>query len=127
MKGLLFFILFLVTLTGAAGCATSNYSYGRDFDSKNVALISKGKTTSAEMTTLFGQPFTKQVVSETDENWTYIYSTSTAKAQSYLITTKVESTTQQKTLTVLMKNGIVTNYTFTETNPPSSTNSEPGK
>ena len=127
MKRLLTFITFLATLLFAPGCATSNYSYGRDFDSKNVALISKGKTTSAEVIALFGQPFSKQVINETEEHWNYIFSTGTAKAQSYIITTKVESTVQQKTLDVLLKNGIVTNYTFTDGTSPSSTNSEPGK
>ena len=62
----------------------------------------------------FGEPFTKTVLSETEEKWLYTYSSGTASAQSYVFTMKVESTGRQKTLDILLKNGVVTNFTFTD-------------
>jgi len=108
------FVLCLVFLFSVVGCATSSYSVGRDFSNQNVSMIVKGKTTSADLVQLFGEPFTKTVMSETEEKWIYTYSSGTATAQSYVLTMKVESKGNQKTLDVLLKNGIVTNFTFTE-------------
>ena len=50
------------------GCATSTYSVGKPFPSENVSQIVKGKTTSQDLIRLFGEPFTKTVLSATDEN-----------------------------------------------------------
>lgn len=70
---------------------------------------------------MFGEPFSKTVLSETEEKWIYTYSSGTASAQSYVFTTKVESTGTQKTLDILLKNDVVTNFTFTEGPGPTST------
>ncbi|MDH4847956.1 hypothetical protein E8E71_30035 [Pseudomonas sp. BN605] len=74
------------------GCATSHYEAGRDFPSASVASISKGKTTTAELKTLFGEPYAKSAVSETDEKWVYTYTSGSAHAQSYVVTMKVTTT-----------------------------------
>lgn len=103
-----------VVLMFAAGCATSSYTYGRDFPGENVKQIVKGKTTSAELVRIFGEPFSKHVMSETEEKWIYTYSSGTASAQSYVISTKVQTTGQQKMLDVLIKNGVVANFAFNE-------------
>ncbi|MEW8509044.1 MAG: hypothetical protein AB2598_20350 [Candidatus Thiodiazotropha sp.] len=95
-------------------CATSNYSVGNDFPSNNVSKIEKGKTTTMELIRLFGDPFSKTVISSTSEKWIYTYSAGTATAQSYLVKTKVEAKGIQKTLDILIENGVVSNYTFTE-------------
>jgi len=113
MKSIMF-VLGLVFLVSVAGCATSSYSVGRDFSSQDVSKIVKGKTTSADLVQLFGEPFTKTVISETEEKWIYTHASGTATAQSYVVTMKVESKGNQKTLDVLLKNGIVTNFAFTE-------------
>jgi len=42
----------------------------------------------------------------------------TANAQSYVFTTKVQTTGQHKTLDVLLKNGTVTNFTYTDRPEP---------
>ncbi len=55
------------------GCATSHYTAGRDFPSASVASITKGKTTTTELKSLFGEPYAKSAVSETDEKWIYTY------------------------------------------------------
>jgi hypothetical protein len=100
------------------GCATSSFKVGNDFSSANVSKIVKGKTTSNEMISLFGEPFTKSVISATDEKWIYMYSNGTAKAQSYIVTMKVETTGTQKTLDVLITDGVVSNFAYTEKDNP---------
>ena len=112
-----YWILLIVIILGS-GCATSSYSVGTDFSSVNIDRIVKGKTTSQEMIQLFGEPFSKSVVSAEDEKWMYMYSKGTAKAQSYVITMKVETTGTQKMLDVLIKNGVVINFAYTEKDNP---------
>jgi len=118
MKSLsiLFFTMSLLLLLS---CATSNYKIGNDFSSDNVKKIVKGKTTSNELVVLFGQPFTKYVMSETETKWTYTYHQGTSTAETYIVTTQVKTTGTQKTLDILLKNGIVSNFTFTESDIPS--------
>ena len=106
--------LSLVVVLFVSGCATSSYSVGRDFPSQNVSKIVKGKTTSTELVRLFGEPSFKTVISATEEKWIYTHSSGTASAQSYVFTTKVQTTGQQKMLDILLKNGVVTNFAFTE-------------
>ncbi|MFU0837255.1 MAG: Outer membrane protein assembly factor BamE [Pseudomonas fragi] len=96
------------------GCATSHYTAGRDFPSASVASITKGKTTTTELKSLFGEPYAKSAVSETDEKWIYTYTNGSAHAQSYVVTMKVTTTGTQKTLDVLIRNDVVINYTFSE-------------
>jgi outer membrane protein assembly factor BamE (lipoprotein component of BamABCDE complex) len=103
-----------------SGCATSHYSTGRDFPSANVSQISKGKTTTSELQSLFGEPFAKSPVNETDEKWVYTYTNGSAHAQSYIVTMQVTTTGTQKTLDVLIRNGVVINYTFTDGPLPGS-------
>lgn len=105
-----------------SGCATSSYSTGRDFDSSSVNQIIKGETTRADLLQMLGQPFSKTVMSENEEKWIYMYSSGTAKAQSYVFTMKVESTGRQKMLDILLRDGIVTNYTYNEGPMPGSLN-----
>lgn len=104
-----------------AGCATSNYSVGRDFPSENVSKIVKGKTTAKELVQMFGQPYMKTVISATEERWMYTYSHGSATAQSYVFTMNVQSKGTQKTLDLLLKNGVVENYTFAEGPAPAAT------
>ncbi|MBV7513649.1 hypothetical protein [Pseudomonas sp. PDM25] len=105
------------------GCATSHYTSGRDFPTENVPSIVKGKTTASNLKTLFGEPFAKSPVNETDEKWVYTYATGSAHAQSYVVTMKVTTTGTQKALDVLMRDDVVINYTFTEGAAPSNSTS----
>lgn len=109
----------MITL-GLSGCATSSYTVGRDFMSTNISQIVKGKTTSSELVALVGEPYTKTVLSETDEKWIYMYSAGTAKAQSYVFSMDVQTTGTQKTLDVLISEGVVVNYAYTEAALPYS-------
>lgn len=115
-----FRIIIIVTLVilSLSGCATSSYSVGKNFPSENVSQIVKGKTTSEGMISLFGEPYSKTVISATSEKWIYMYSEGTSKAQSYIVTMDVKTTGTQKTLDVLITDGIVENYTFTEGQSP---------
>jgi len=95
------------------GCASGNYSVGNDFSAEQVTQIVKGETTTDELVAWFGQPYSKVVISESETKWMYIHTKGSAKMQSYLVTAKYTSSGTQKMLDVLVKNNIVTNYTFT--------------
>jgi len=103
-----------------SGCATSDYTSGKDFPSSSVPRIVKGKTSSDELKALFGEPFAKSPINETDEKWIYTYSKGSAHAQNYVVTMKITTTGIQKTLDVLIRNNTVINYTFTEGPTPGS-------
>jgi hypothetical protein len=109
-----------LSLTALFGCATSTFSVGTDFPIEKTVVIEKGKTTASELSQIFGEPYSKSVISENEEKWIYFYSASTAKAQSYIVTMDVKTTGIQKTLDVLLKNDVVVNYTITQNNNPSS-------
>ena len=108
----------LIVISTLSGCATSSYSIGKNFSSENVSQIVKGKTTSEEMINLFGEPYSKTVISATDEKWIYMHSEGTAKARSYIVTMDVKTTGTQKMLDVLITDGVVANFTFTEGQNP---------
>ncbi|MBD8123617.1 hypothetical protein IFT62_20630 [Pseudomonas lutea] len=118
MKSLIMAIGVCIALSG---CATSHYTAGRDFSSANVSSITKGKTTTTELKSIFGEPYAKSAVSETDEKWIYTYTNGSAHAQSYVVTMKVTTTGIQKTLDVLIRNDVVINYTFSEGPAPGTT------
>lgn len=104
-----------------SACATSHYSTGRDFASANVSQIVKGKTTTAELENLFGEPFAKTPVNETDEKWAYSYTDASTHAQSYIVSMQVTTKGTRKALDLLIRNGVVINYTFTDGPLPGST------
>lgn len=107
----------LFAVNGLSGCATGGYSVGKDFNSSAVSQIVKGKTTKDDVVRMFGEPFSKTVASENEEKWMYIHDAGTVKAQSYVFTTTAQVTSQKKTLDILLRNGIVINYTYLEGQP----------
>ncbi len=109
MKRLLIIITCLTLITGCV--YTSNYEVGKAFDEEKVSQIVKGKTTETELISMFGQPFTKAVVSDTDSKWVYSYSKGSASAQAF--TMKTESNMKMSTLDILVRDGVVINYAFT--------------
>ena len=76
--------------------------------------IAKGETTATNLVELFGEPFSKTVVSGNEEKWIYTYQSGTASAQSYLVTMKTKTEGSMKTLDILLKDGTVVNYTYNE-------------
>lgn len=118
MKHLLPILIALVI----AACATSEFNYGRDFPTANVPKIEHGITTKEQMVSYFGEPFQKSVIGTSQEKWIYMYTSGKSKAQSYIVTMKVESTGSSKMLDVLIENGVVVNHTFTEGENPYNIN-----
>ena len=102
-------------------CATSHFTAGRDFPSASVTSITKCKTTTSDLKSLFGEPYAKSAISETDEKWIYTQANGSAHAQSIVVTMKVTTTGTQKTLDVLIRNDVVINYTFSEGPAPGTT------
>tara|TARA_R100000935_G_C2774288_1_gene138945 strand:+ start:318 stop:689 length:372 start_codon:yes stop_codon:yes gene_type:complete len=109
-----FIVMVSLAVLSLSGCATSSYSVGKNFASENVAQIVKGKTTSEELIVLLGEPYTKTVLSASDEKWIYMHSEGTTKAQSYIVSMEVKTTGTQKMLDVLISNGVVANFAYTE-------------
>ncbi|MBY0418861.1 MAG: hypothetical protein K2W88_12475 [Pararheinheimera sp.] len=109
-----FIVMASVVVVALSGCATSSYSVGKNFASENVSQIVKGKTTSEELIMLLGEPYTKTVLSASDEKWIYMHSEGTTKAQSYIVSMNVTTTGTQKMLDVLISNGVVANFAYTE-------------
>ena len=109
-----FIVMVLLAVLSLSGCATSTYSVGKNFASENVPQIVKGKTTSEDLISLLGEPYTKTVLSASDEKWIYMHSEGTAKAQSYIVSMDVKTKGTQKMLDVLISNGVVVNFAYTE-------------
>lgn len=109
-----FIVMASVVVLALSGCATSSYSVGKNFASENVSQIVKGKTTSEELIMLLGEPYTKTVLSASDEKWIYMHSEGTTKAQSYIVSMNVKTTGTQKMLDVLISEGVVANFAYTE-------------
>jgi hypothetical protein len=104
------------------GCAfafqRSTYKVGFDFPSENVSKIMKGKTTGDELIKMFGGPLEKVEVSENEEEWKYFYSTGIEIVEKSFLTDKEQSTGQFRTLDIMLKNGAVTDFTYTESRKP---------
>ena len=110
MKFRLISIISLIILS-LSGCATKqSYSVGRDYSSENISQIIKGKTTSDEMIKFFGEPFTKTVISDTEEKWNYMYMTGRVD----LLSTSWRTKGMKKTLDVLITKGVVANFVYNE-------------
>lgn len=108
MKLLLTLLLSLTLM----GCATANYTLGTPINVENVTKIEHGKTTKADLVALFGEPYAKMPLTATQEKWVYTYVNTTAKAQSYIVSMKVDSQGIQQTLDLIIEEGIVVNHTF---------------
>ena len=89
-------------------------SSGVDFPDENVSRIVRGKTTDKEITQMFGEPPSKTVSSETEKRWIYKYASGNATVVRHFTSVETKYKGKLKTLDILFKNGIVTNYTFTE-------------
>ena len=89
-------------------------SMGRDFPGENVGKIVRGKTTDKDLIQMFGEPLSKTLISETDKNWIYTYSSGTTTIVRTFTTVKTKYEGNAKTLDILLKNRVVTNFTFTD-------------
>ena len=89
-------------------------SMGRDFPGENVSKIVRGKTTDKDLIQMFGEPLSKTVISETEKNWIYTYASGTATVVRHFSSVETKYKGNEKALNILLKNGVVTNFTFTE-------------
>ena len=109
-------------LLAVVGCALSfshsTHNDGFDFPSRNVNRIIIGKTTDNELIQMFGGPLSKSEASENEEKWMYSSSTGTEYIVKGLLNDNVETAGQHKTLYIRLKNGIVTNFSYTESLEP---------
>lgn len=95
------------------GCTyTNQYESGSRISVENVNRIVKGKTTEAELIGMFGQPFSKAVISATEAKWIYTHNAVSASAQAF--TMKTTSSAEMTTLDILLKDGVVVNYAYTK-------------
>ncbi|EPY7167439.1 TPA: hypothetical protein ACXR0H_002962 [Klebsiella variicola subsp. variicola] len=95
------------------GCTyTNQYESGSQIAVENVNRIVKGKTTEAELIGMFGQPFSKAVISATEAKWIYTHNAVSASAQAF--TMKTTSSAEMTTLDILLKDGVVVNYAYTK-------------
>jgi len=109
-----------------SSCATANFTQGKPFDTTKVSSIEKGKTTAAEIKNWFGEPFTKAVSGAKEETWVYFYEAGQSKAQSYVFSVKVQTEGNIKKLDILLKDGVVENFTYTDGGLPGTLNSGVG-
>ena len=96
------------------GCATRTYTGGSEFDTSKVADIKKGVTTSDQLLSLLGKPFDKSVKSEDEVLWVYDWVKTTSKTSMGWSSPNIVNDGYEKKLQVLIKNGVVVNYTLDE-------------
>ena len=104
----------IIALFVGCATATSSFTNGKDFDSTKIKMIEKNKTSQDDIIKMLGQPFYKTVISASEEKWIYTFQQGNVQAQSNLITTKAQTIGTMKTLDILLKDGIVTNFTYNE-------------
>ena len=97
-------VLFLI------GCVSVPIQQGSDFDETKVSQIVKGQTTTEEIVSWFGQPFSKNTLSETQQKW--IYSSTQGEVTGGMLSTHAR--TKTKTLDLLITEGVVVNFAYTE-------------
>ncbi len=84
----------VILMIALLGCASIDQSIVKDIDSTKVSQILKGQTTINELIVLFGEPDSKLIIDENNEQWIY--------------------KGRFKELDVTLINGIVQNYTYKE-------------
>ena len=103
-----------------AGCSLAYHRStsvdGFDFPSENVGKIVKGKTTDGDLMRLFGSPLGKSDAPNDVVEWRYHYSTGLNIEEQGFFTSDEHSTGHHKTLVILMKNGTVTDFFYSEGN-----------
>jgi hypothetical protein len=104
--------LIFVIAVALVGCASRTITAGHEFDVAKINNIQKGITTSDELAGLLGQPLTKSAQSDGEVLWNYSWKKGTATTTQGSDGPVVTSQGDRKTLEVLIKNGLVENYTY---------------
>lgn len=107
------FIIVAAISCSLLGCTyTNKYESGSQISVESVNKIAKGKTTEADLIAMFGQPFSKAVLSASETKWIYTHNSVSASAQAF--TMKTTSNAEMTTLDILLKDGVVVNYAYTK-------------
>ena len=105
----------LIACIALAGCATATMNSGQDFATGNVAKITKGVTTVAQVEDYVGtKPYSRSTQSDGTERLMWFYSETSSHAQSYVLAMNVKTQTTGKRLTITAKDGIVQSVSYTE-------------
>ena len=96
------------------GCVTRTTTTGTDFDASKIGDIKKGVTTTEELVGLLGQPFSKSVKSADEVIWYYTRVKATSTASLGWNSPNIKTEGHKKNLELLIKDGVVVNYTFDE-------------
>lgn len=110
------FALLPLLLVSLVGCSNS-YTVGDDFPEQNVSQISDGQTTTSTLVSLFGEPYSKVAISETQERWLYMLSSgqTDAQKQSSLIDDVIAPAEHKhKMLSVLVSGDVVTSHKYVD-------------
>jgi hypothetical protein len=108
------YILLSVVFAALVGCASRTITSGREFDVAKIGEIKKGITTSDELEGLFGKPLTKTVQSAGEVTWNYAWKKGTATTTQGPDGPVVTSQGDRKTLEVMIRNGVVENYSYND-------------
>jgi outer membrane protein assembly factor BamE (lipoprotein component of BamABCDE complex) len=99
--------------------------YGRQFDASKVPSLEKGRTSKQEVLTMFGAPESSSLNGDgiLTLNYAYIKTTGRIKLASFIplvgpVVGGTASSNAQKTLTVSLKDGVVTNFVYTQDGVP---------
>jgi outer membrane protein assembly factor BamE (lipoprotein component of BamABCDE complex) len=106
------YLLMCVMAVALVGCASKTITSGREFDVAKIGDIQKGVTTSDQLAQLLGQPFSKAAQSADEVVWNYMWRKGTATTTHGSDGPVVTSQGEKKTLDVLIRNGVVENFSY---------------
>lgn len=107
-----FFLLIIASIVLVACTTNSSHTTGSPIDHSKVEQIVKEETTATEIKQWFGNPMNVAVVGENSEKWIYTHSVTDAASTTapFFMSTKADN--KQEILDILIKDGVVVNYTF---------------
>jgi len=95
--------------------AVSKTTFGVPIEKSKVDLIVKNQTTEAEILEMFGPPINKALVGE-QEQWMYMYQD--ANSETKVLDSETTMKGRYQKLDVFVKDGIVTNYLYSDAPMP---------
>ena len=108
------YIVLSVVFATLVGCASRTITSGHEFDVAKIGEIKKGVTTSDELEGLLGKPLTKTVQSAEEVTWNYSWKKGTTTTIQGPDGPVVTSQGDRKTLEVMLRNGVVENYSYND-------------
>lgn len=111
MKNIVLASIFAGLVVG--GCA---HTSGKDFDEASVKKITTGKTTSSDVVSMFGTPFTKNRMPDGSQKWQYQFLMTKAKLTPLSFVVGSLGTDYERNQKIVMlafdKQGVVTDCTY---------------